>query len=159
MSCRASMTRNIDSVTERRAAGDTDLCGEATIFSDNNVMRDLDEIIQFSAAFDKRLSKRCSINGSIRSNFNIVFNNHSSDLWDFVVLVANRCESEAIATNNCAAVDDHSVADGYFFSNTDVWIDKTFGADLGAFTDVNERLNNGIISNFNVVSDIGKCLN
>ena len=152
------MARNIDSVTERRAASDTDLRGEATIFSNDNVVCDLDEIIQFGAAFNQRFSKCRSINSSIRSNFNIVFNDHGSDLGDFVVSVANGCESEAVAANNCAAVDDHPVADGYLFSDTDMWIDKTISADLGSFADVDKGLNNGIISNFNVVSDIGKRL-
>ena len=121
-------------------------------------MCDLDEIIQFSAAFDKRFRKCRSINGRIRPNFDIVFNDHGSDLRDFVVSVANRCESETVAADDRAGVDDHPVANGYLFSNADMWIDKTIGTDLASFADIDKGLNNGIISNFNVVSDIGKRL-
>ena len=158
MSCCTSMPRNIYSVTKRCAARNTDLCSEAAIFSDDNIVCDLDKIIQFGAAFDERFRECRPIDGCIRANLNIVFNDDGADLRDFVVSVANGCESETVAPNNRSTMDNHPITDGYFFSNTDVWVDKSISTYLGSFADVDKGVDNGVISNFNVVTDMGERL-
>ena len=121
-------------------------------------MSDLDEIIQFRATFDKCFRKCGSVDSCVGSDLNIVFNDDGSDLWDLMVAIAHGCESEAVTTDNGTTVDNHSVSDGYLFSDINVRIDKSIGTDFRAFADINEGLNDGVVSDFNVVSDVGKRL-
>ena len=159
MSCSPTVPCDIDAIAERSAPCNTDLCGETAVLSDHNVVRDLDKIIQLRATFDERFRKRRPINRRIGTNFDIIFNNDSADLRNFVVSVADRREPEPVAPNNSAAVDNHSVPNRDFLSDTNVWIDKSIITDFRAFTDIDERLNDGVVADLNIVSDVSKRLN
>src|SRR5437763_13166658 len=48
-------------------------------------MSDLHQVVDFHSATDARLTDRCAIDGCIRPNFDVIFENHDSGLHDFVV--------------------------------------------------------------------------
>ena len=74
-------------------------------------MGDLDQVVDFGSAPDDGGSQGAAIDGYICADFNVVVNDHLSDLGDFPVLAVVEDVAEAIRTDDCAGVDADAVAE------------------------------------------------
>ena len=79
--------------------------------SDDDVVPDLDEIINFRAFSDNRISKGTAVDRRVGSDLHIVLHHDPADLWDFHVSFAAHGEAKAILADGHARVQDDSVSD------------------------------------------------
>src|SRR3954454_8334687 len=56
------------------------------VLADNDVVRDLHQIINLCAALDPRPAKACPIDGGVSSNLHVVVDLHDAELRHFLVL-------------------------------------------------------------------------
>src|SRR5258706_3236168 len=92
-------------VADLGAAGDPDLRGHQHVASDGDAVRDLDEIVDFRAGLDARLADSWPIDGRVRAELDIVFDDDGRDLGDFLVCaVAPSDESVPVAADDDAVL-------------------------------------------------------
>ena len=65
--------------TTCNASAGRDCC----IFSDNNVVSHLDQVIQLDSFLYNRVIKRSTVNGRIGTNFNLVTDDNAAQMRDF----------------------------------------------------------------------------
>ena len=106
------------------------------MFSDDDVMRDLHEVIDFRPFLDPGAAEAGAINRRIGSDFHVVVHLHDADLGDFHVPPFRELETETIAAKDGAAVDDHAIshlaarADGHARSDLAIFAQRRIVADV-----------------------------
>ena len=68
-------------------AGNAGLRGNDDALADLDVVRDLNEIVNFRAFADASFAECAAINAGVRADFHIVFDYHRSDLRKFYIAV------------------------------------------------------------------------
>src|SRR5438270_13432553 len=67
------------------ASGDSGLSHDKTIFTNEDVVSDLDEIIDFAPLADNSRAKRPAINRHVRADLDVITENDVADLRDFAM--------------------------------------------------------------------------
>src|SRR5690606_7107348 len=82
------------------------------MFTDLYIVRNLNQIIQlYALPYDGR-THRSPINYGIRTNFNIILDNHITNLTNLVIgAILLGGKPKAVAANNCPRMDDNPLAD------------------------------------------------
>src|SRR6516225_8636668 len=70
----------------------------------------LDEVVDLGTLPDHRVANGTSIDGGSRADFNIVLNNHPSDLRNLDMAASPHDESEAVLPDLAPGVNDNSIA-------------------------------------------------
>ena len=94
------------------------------IFSKNNVVRDLHEVVDLHAFLDPRPAKSSAINRRVRADLCVVVDLDDADLRNFSISTIDKFESESICADDCAAVNNYARADLGPFANGHVWINQ-----------------------------------
>src|SRR3989338_3367915 len=76
-----------------------------------DIVRDLDQIVNFSAFPDVGLLKPAAIDADIGPNFHVIFYNDGPDLGDLLMDPVHCLITKTVTAYHRAAVDDHAVAD------------------------------------------------
>ena len=82
----AHLAADDGAVSDSAAARDTGLRSDHHIAADGDVVSHVDEVIELRAPADARLFERAAIDGGVRANFDIVFDDESALLGKLHVL-------------------------------------------------------------------------
>ena len=111
-----------DMMAGRTAACDAHLGHDDIVFADLHVVRDLDEVIHFRPSPDNRSAEGGTVNRDVRSQLDIIFDDHRPDLGDLMMAALMLEKAEAVAADHRPRMDDDPVADHHAFSNRHVRI-------------------------------------
>ncbi|GAM26816.1 hypothetical protein SAMD00019534_099910 [Acytostelium subglobosum LB1] len=124
------LTGHDDVLAGFHRAGDAGLRDNQIVFSKDNVVGNLNEIIDLCPSTDEGLLKAGSVNGGIGSNFDVVFENDNSELFLFLVSpIPISCIAVATRADDCTGLNDHAVANSAPFSDGDMRVEGTARAD------------------------------
>src|SRR3989338_5988591 len=91
------------------APGNPDLRHNNTILSDNHIMRNLHEVIDFCSSSNKRFIKTRPVNCDIGSDFDIILNHDRSNLRDLFMYTIDIDKTKPIGSNNGASINNDSI--------------------------------------------------
>ena len=92
--------------------GDADLRRHQHVAADGDAVGNLHEVVDLRAGLDSRLADGWSIDGRVRAELHVVFDDDSGDLRDLLVrAVAASDEAVAVAADDDAVLQDHAIAD------------------------------------------------
>ena len=126
--------------------------------ADRDIMRNLDEIVDFTAFADPRRSDRGAVHRDAGPEFNVVFDDDISDLRDFFLSVCGMHVSETVCADHGPGMNDDRCADPAILVNDDSRMDHRTGSDLDGFPDISSARNDGLFADFGVFADEGEWL-
>ena len=132
----ADLSSNQGLGADRRTAGNARLRGNQGVLADFDVVRNLNQVVQFDPAANDRGLQRSAIDAGIRADFDIIFDDDSSHLRELDMTLAVTDETKSIRADHCAGMDDDAVSDRHVFVDDDSWIQRALAADEGCFADV-----------------------
>src|SRR4030095_8968578 len=109
-------------------------------------------IVDLRATANSGAPKRRAIDASVRSQFDIVFNDHRSDLRELVVTHFPAYVTKAISAYDYARVQDHIITNRYTIFEKNVRVNHTIAAnfyvvaDFGAGANLSPLTDNGILA-------------
>src|SRR5437660_5071903 len=106
-------------------AGNSGLRCDDGMFSDHNVVRNLDEVVDLDSFLDPSPAEARAINGCVGADFHVVVDLNDSDLRNFLVSSLDEFEPETIRTDNRAAVNDNARANLSSLADSHIWINQT----------------------------------
>ena len=116
------------SILDDYAAGKAGLRGDNDILADLAIVPDVNQVIDLRSAPDSGLIEGAAIDGRIRPNFHIIFNDQLSNLRKLLVMarLAIAYVTEAIATQHRPGMYDDAIAQLRSRIDCDVRINLTF---------------------------------
>ncbi len=76
------------------------LCGENIVFTDRDVVRHLNKVVEFRAASHGGLAEGSPVHGGVGSNLHIILYHHDSGLRYLLVMTVFRRETESVRTDH-----------------------------------------------------------
>src|SRR5690606_12977900 len=128
-------------------ACNADLSGKQTVFTDNTVVTDVHQVIDFGACANNRIGRNSAINRTLSSDFNIIFNYNPSAGVHPVVSGFLFFGIKGIGTNHRVGVNRHIV------TNHTVIVNDHIGVNDTVFTDFNVWSDHGTRSDFAAVGN------
>src|SRR5882724_7701791 len=144
----ADLTTHNDTVLQRGATRDSDLAGEQTVTSDRHVVRDLHQIVDLASLPDHGVPDGPAVNARIGADFDVVLDDHTSNLGNLVGSARASHIAKAILPNGTAGVDDDPVADQGMH-------DRGIGPDRAVATDADLRPNDRPGPDHGPAADLG----
>src|ERR1043166_9003595 len=129
------------------------------MFSDNDVVSDLHEIVDLDAFLNPGPAKARPIDGRVRTDFHVVVNLDDADLRNLSLPTVFEFKSEAIGADHYASVNNDARANLAALSNCHVRINETRAADRGFMSDVTSRAHDCFVANRYARFDHGVRLN
>src|SRR5690606_15527475 len=99
------------------------LGGQRGVAADLDIVRDLDQIVQFSAAADHGLAQGGAIDGGVGADLDVVLDHHHAQLRNFVIAAVAKGKAKAVGADHSAAMDDDPIADAALFPHRHVGIE------------------------------------
>src|SRR5204862_2784357 len=131
-------------VFDRRAAGDADLRGEQHAAPDRHAVGDVHEVVDLGAGADARFADGRPIDGRIRADLNVVFDDYQGRLRNLEVrAVRLPREPESVAAEHDAVVQNHAVSDNDAVANRGVRVHDAVVADARARANGDVRIKDG----------------
>ena len=96
------LTAHHDAVTDLDRPGDADLCCDGTVSADAHAVRDLHLVVQTCAGADDCIAQCAPIDGRIRANLNIVFNDHAAELGYCLEAIGGNSEAKTFLPDSRA---------------------------------------------------------
>ena len=151
----ADLAPEDDVVLDSDAARESRLRGDDDVLADLAVVADVDEVVYLRPATDARGFERAAVDSCIGADFDIILDNELADLREFFVAPLCRITdiAEAVAAEDRARMDDHSVADtrprinGYSRVDFAVFFNADVSADYAARTDPGSIANGRVFAN------------
>src|SRR6185369_8328564 len=132
------LSREYRVVFDRRAPGDADLRGKEHAASDDNAVRNLNEVVDLGTGANPRRSHRRAIDGRIRPDFDVVFDDDVAVLRDLEMRAIRLPDKpETVGTDDGTVLHDHAMA------------------KLDALTDGNVRAHDAVVANDGVRTNNG----
>src|ERR1051325_9704633 len=97
-----------DVIAEAGAAGKTDLPHDEAMASDDDVVRDMDQVVYLGSLPNERRAKGASINSGIGADLDIIADNDVAQLKHFAVASFVKDVAEAVRSDDRACVNDHA---------------------------------------------------
>lgn len=137
MARHARLARQGDAISDQGSAGDAGERHNEAVLADDDVVRDLHQVVDLSAPLDHRRTAHAPIDGDVGADLHIVFDDHRADVRHFMLLAAHRHVAETVGADDRSRVDDHVLADGHPVHHRYVGIENTPVADpaIGAHDD------------------------
>src|SRR5581483_2390615 len=129
----AALPRNRHVVFDDRAAGDPDLRDEQHALSEFDAVRDVDEVVDLRSRADARLADGRAVDGRIRPDLDIVFDDDARFLRDLDVgaVIVGR-KAVAVAADDDAVLQDDAVADRHAIADRALRVNDAIVADAHA---------------------------
>src|SRR5690606_36729487 len=140
MAYNSHLATNHIPVTNSCRACNSGLRRNHIIFSDVHIMSNLDQVIDFRTASDDGITDGTTVYGAVGANFNIVFNNHITQLGNLGITVSRRLETKTVASDHCICMNGAVIAHHSIIVNTDTTVYATIFADLHIYTDLALRM-------------------
>src|SRR5205085_10556530 len=129
------------------------------MFSNNHVMRDLNQIVDLDAFLNPGSTETGAIDRAIRSNFYVVINLDMAKLRNFSLPTFLKLESKTIGADDSAAVNDDARPNLGSFSDRNIWIDQARLPDGGLVPQISAGANDGVIADGHIRLNDGMRLN
>lgn len=91
-----------DLVFEGGASGDSDLGNDKTVAPDADIVREMNEVVDFGSIADNGLAHGGAVDRDVCTDFNIIADFNDSDLGDFFVSAIGGMKAEAVASEDGA---------------------------------------------------------
>src|SRR5690606_31554005 len=121
--------------TDAGAAGNTDAGRHGRVFTDLDVMGDLDLVIQLDAVADDGIADSATIDGGIGTDLHVITDQHAADLGDLLPTAAVVGKAEAFATDHCTGLNDHPLTHTHVVVQGDARSQPAVGTDTAARAD------------------------
>ena len=128
------------------AAGNARLRGDDGMLSNNDVVRDLHEIVDLNAFLDPGPTESSAIDGCVCPDLNVVVNLDNSELRNFLVTAFDEFEPKTVRADYCTAVNNGACADSRLFANGYVRINQARRADNAFVSDVAAGADHGVVT-------------
>ena len=102
------LTRDRHVITDLRAASDSHLRHQNTVLPDSHIVGDLNQVIDLGTTADHRGPESRPIDRHIRTDFNVIMDDHLPHLRHLAVLTLVEHIAEAIRTNHRARMNTHT---------------------------------------------------
>ena len=133
--------------SDASAAGNARLRGDDGMLSNNDVVRDLHEIVDLNAFLDPSPTESSPINGCVCPDLNVVVNLDNSELRNFLVTAFDEFEPKTVRADYCTAVNNGARADSRLFANGDVRINHARLADNAFMSNVSVGADHCVVTN------------
>src|SRR5947209_12369023 len=108
-------------IAQLRTAGDPGLGDYQAMFTNRNVMGNLNQVINLGAAPDNGGPQGPAIDRHVGANFHIVTHNHTADLRHLAMNSPVLHVPKSVRTHNCARMDPDPVAQFSRGIQSDIW--------------------------------------
>ena len=149
----ADLASEGDIVAEFGASGDACLGDDEAVFSNDDIVGDLDEVIDFGTGLDPSAAEAGTVDGDVGTDFNIVVDLDDAGLGNFHVATGGEFEAEAIAAEDGAAMDDDSGAEETTCADGHAGGDLAIGSEDGVVADVGGGADEAIGADVGTVFD------
>ena len=102
------------------AAADTILGDDNAVFSNDDVVGDLHEVVDLGAFADEGVAECAAINSAVGADLDVVLDHDAADLRNFAVMILIKNITVAIGADDGAGVNADTVADPALRVNCDV---------------------------------------
>jgi len=117
---------------------------------------DLNKVVDFRAAPDAGLADSGAVDGGVRADLDIIFDDHDTGLDDFVVAaIIFFGIAISVGSDLCAILENDIVANDTELANRDMSVSLEVVPNTGAPADVNEWVDYAVFSNLDVVFNDG----
>jgi hypothetical protein len=131
-----------DVLTDSSASGYTCLSGDNRIFTDNHVVRDLDQVIDFDTPTNEGSSEGSAVYCGVGTYLHVVLQFNDSHLWNFNAPLAFPRVSKPIAPDDHSGVQHHSVSEPTPVAHSDVRVQHTILSNLNSLSYKYTRVEN-----------------
>ncbi len=94
-----------DEITEHRRTSNRGMGNYDAMTADDDVVPQLYEIINFRALADDSIVKSAAVDGSVGADFDVVLNDHATDLRHFEVTLRPHREAESVLADRDTRVE------------------------------------------------------
>src|SRR5947207_11349767 len=123
-------------------------------------MTNLDEVVNLGPALNAGLAGRRPIDGGVRADLNVVFDDDLADLRNLQpASVFVFSEAESVAPEDCVIVNNDSFANGRVRADGDARMNLAFVVNGGAVINGDVRMDADAFADLYVSSDEGPCAN
>lgn len=143
----AGLAGEDDVVADASASGDAGLGDDEAMFADLDVVSDLNEVVDFCTFADDGSSEARSINGGIRADFDVIFDDDDSELGDFCMFTVNFFEAEAIAADDGSRVEDNAIPNFATREDGGTWVEVAVSSYVRFVADVAMGFEGGVGAN------------
>src|SRR5215471_8891891 len=102
-----------------------------------DIVRYLNQIIDFGSALDDRLTERRPVHGHVGAKFHVVFDGYATELGHLFVSSLVLYIGEAVAADHGSAMDNNASSDKASFANHDIGVKHTVLFDRAIASDKN----------------------
>ena len=81
---------------DRGTAGHTDATGQGSVFSDPDIVADLNQVIKFDAILNHSVFNGAAVNASVGTDFHLVSDDHTAELLDLYPFTLVKGEAETV---------------------------------------------------------------
>jgi hypothetical protein len=132
-----------DVLTDSGTSGYARLRGDKRIFAYSYIVCDLDQVVDFDASPNGRLSKGSAVYGGVGADLHVVLHFHNPHLWDFNPLVTLPRVAKSIAPDDHASVQHHSVSHPTPVADNHIRMEHTILSNPNLFSQKYTRIKNG----------------
>src|SRR5262245_27897636 len=125
--------------SHRGASGNSRLCRDHSVFSDFNVVRYLNQVVEFSAASHDCGFQRAPIDTRIRPDLDVILDDDLSNLGKLYILFAVFDESKTIRADNGPRMNNDVVSDFDVWVHDNPRVQHATAADADVLGDVASR--------------------
>src|ERR1700722_19507745 len=123
-------------ISQARAAGKTHLAHDETMPANDDVVRDMHQVVDFSALSDDGGPEGSAINGRVRAYLHIVVDDHVANLQHLAVTAFVEHITIAVRADDGASVDGDAMADLALRINHDIREQTYVVTDLAIAADM-----------------------
>src|SRR5437660_5658981 len=151
----SDLPANDDIILYHCAAGETCLRRDHNVLADIDVVSHMHQVIDFCAAANAGEIERAAIDGGIRANLHVIFDDKPSDLRELFVVAGFRVSdiAEAVASKHGSSVNHNSVAKFGARIDGDVGIDATIASNLHLLADNGTCSDSGSFADLHIFGD------
>ena len=143
-----------DPLPQLRAARDADLGDDDGILPDHHVVGDLDEVVDLHPPLDPGPAEGAAVDGRICADLHVVVDLDVADLRDLPVFLSGKGETEAVAADDDAGMENNPPADPAPPVDGDAGIEDGGLADGGIPADEDPRVEHGLFLDARPAADV-----
>src|ERR1700687_1045653 len=154
VSRRPHLPRQDAAVANTRRAGEANLSAKNRVLSDFARVADENQIVNFRAAPYARLSDCGAVDARVRLDLHVILDHDRSMLQDFVPAPIRALrKSEPIASDDHAALQDHSISDAAVFSHDGLRMREEIVSNLYVSIESHQAMKHGVSPDFHSLID------
>ena len=133
--------------TNARAARHAHAAGHGGVFANVHVVANLNEVVELDAVFDDRVLQCTAVDAGIGTDFDIVANGDSTQLFNFFPSTLMQCKTKTIGTNHNACMNNAALTNLAILTQGDSGFEMRMRTHLGALLYNTQRTNDGGLVN------------